>query len=299
MKKVVGIGACVLDTIIQIDSYPLEDSKHRADDSFSCGGGPTSTALVCIAKLGVEAEYLGTVSGDSYGKQLIDEFKRYGVQCNNVNINYNVKAFTSYILLSKESGSRTVVFDKGNIPDEPKQVNLERVLTADILHLDGNYLNTAIAAAKLAKEHNVLVSLDAGSAYPNIEKLVPFVDILIPSEDFALKFTGKKTVDEAILALYKKYQPKVLVVTQGSKGGTYIENGKINHYDAFKIKCVDSNGAGDTFHGAFLVAYLLGKNLQECIRFASATSAIKCQKAGVRTALPNMQEVEAFLKTRR
>ena len=299
MKKVVGIGACVLDTIIQIDSYPLEDSKHRADDSFSCGGGPTSTALVCIAKLGVEAEYLGTVSGDSYGKQLIDEFKRYGVQCNNVNINYNVKAFTSYILLSKESGSRTVVFDKGNIPDEPKQVNLERVLTADILHLDGNYLNTAIAAAKLAKEHNVLVSLDAGSAYPNIEKLVPFVDILIPSEDFALKFTGKKTVDEAILALYKKYQPKVLVVTQGSKGGTYIENGKIHHYDAFKIKCVDSNGAGDTFHGAFLVAYLLGKNLQECIRFASATSAIKCQKAGVRTALPNMQEVEAFLKTRR
>ena len=299
MKKVVGIGACVLDTIIQIDSYPLEDSKHRANNSFSCGGGPASTALVCIAKLGVEAEYLGTVSGDAYGKQLIDEFKRYNVQCNNVNINYNVKAFTSYILLSKKSGSRTVVFDKGNIPDEPKSINLDRVLTGDILHLDGNYLNTAIAAAKLAKEHNVLVSLDAGSAYPNIEKLVPYVDILIPSEDFALKFTGKKTVEDAILALNKKYQPKVLVVTQGSKGGTYIENGEIHHYNAFKINCVDSNGAGDTFHGAFLVAYLLGKTLPECIRFASATSAIKCQKAGVRSALPDMQEVEAFLKARR
>ena len=298
MKKIVGIGACVLDTIIQMDDYPLEDSKIRAQDSFSCGGGPVGNALVCISKLGLDAEYLGSLSGDSAGNQLVAEFKRYNVQTNNINIVYNVKPFTSYIILSKKSGSRTVLFDKGNIPDDPSIIDLNKIMSADILHLDGNYLNTAIAGAKLAKEHNILVSLDAGSAYPNIERLLPYVDILIPSEDFALKFTGKKSVEEAIFALNKKYSPKVLVVTQGSKGGTYLENNEIHHYNSFKINCVDSNGAGDTFHGAFLVAYLLGKPLEECIKFASATSAIKCQKAGVRNALPNMNEVEAFLKAR-
>ena len=298
MNKVIGIGACVLDTIIQMDSYPLEDSKIRAEDSFSSGGGPVGNALVCISKLGLDAEYLGSLSGDSYGNQLVEEFKRYGVQTKNVNIVYNVKPFTSYIILSKNSGTRTVLFDKGNIPDDPKIIDLNRIRSADILHLDGNYLNTAIAGAKLAKQHNILVSLDAGSAYPKIEHLLPYVDILIPSEDFALKFTEKKSVEEAIIALNKKYNPKVLVVTQGAKGGTYLENNEIHHYESFRINCVDSNGAGDTFHGAFLVAYLLGKSLEECIKFASAASAIKCQKAGVRNALPNMKEVEAFLKAR-
>ena len=80
MKKIVGIGACVLDTIIQMDDYPLEDSKIRAQDSFSCGGGPVGNALVCIAKLGLDAEYLGSLSGDSAGSQLVKEFKRYNVQ---------------------------------------------------------------------------------------------------------------------------------------------------------------------------------------------------------------------------
>ena len=298
MSKVIGIGACVLDTIIQMDKYPKEDCKIKAENVFSCGGGPVSTALVCISKLGFEAEFLGSLSADNNGKQLIEEFKQYNVETKNINILYNTKAFTSYIVLSKKDGTRTVLFDKGNVPDDPTLINLDVIKTADILHLDGNYLETAIKAAKKAKQNNVLVSLDAGSAYPNIERLLPYVDILIPSEDFALKFTGKDSVNEAIVELNKKYHPQVLIVTEGSKGGTYIENNEVHHYNAFKVNCVDSNGAGDTFHGAFLVAYLLKKPLLEAIKFASAASAIKCQKTGVRKALPNIKEIESFLKNK-
>ena len=298
MKKVIGVGACVLDTYIEMDSYPKEDIKIRANRVFSCGGGPVGNALVGIAKLGVQATYLGSLSNDAYGHQLVDEFKQFGVNTNNIKLLDNIDAFKAFIILGEDKGTRTVLFDKGTIPDDPSILNLEAIQDFDVLHLDGNFMNLAIESAKIAKKYHKIVSLDAGSPYPRVEELLPYVDILIPSESFALKFTGKDTVDDAIMDLYLKYKPKVLVVTQGPRGGTYIENEKIHHYDAFKINCVDSNGAGDIFHGAFLVAYLEGKSLLDSIYFASATSALKCMKVGVRNALPNKNEVEAFLKAR-
>ena len=298
MKKIVGVGACVLDTYIEMDNYPKEDIKIRANKVFSCGGGPTGNALVGIAKLGVEVAYLGALSNDAYGQQLVNEFKQFGVDTSNIKLLDNIDAFKAFIILGEKEGTRTVLFDKGTIPDDPSILNLEVIKNYDVLHLDGNFMNIALESAKTAKKYHKVVSLDAGSPYPRVEELLPYVDILIPSESFALKFTGKDNVDDAIMDLYQRYQPKVLVVTQGPRGGTYIEDGKVRHYEAYKIDCLDSNGAGDIFHGAFLVAYLDNKPLLDCIHFASATSALKCMKVGVRNALPDKQEVIAFLKAR-
>jgi sugar/nucleoside kinase (ribokinase family) len=298
MKKVIGVGACVLDTLIECDAYPVEDKKSRANLVMRTGGGPVANALVVCSKMGVESEFLGALSNDADGEFLIAEFNRYGVGTKNVKKINDTKAFVSYVLLSKSSASRTCVFNRGNVPDNPKDINLSAIDGADVLHLDGNYLKCAIECAKYAKSKGVLVSLDAGGNYDGIEKLLPYVDILIPSEEFALSLTKAEKPEQAINILQEKYSPKVLVVTQGAKGGLYVEDGQIRKYDSFKIKCVDSNGAGDTFHGAFLVAYLNGYSIEGCCEFASATSAIKCLKVGMRDALPTFDEVLSFIKSR-
>ena len=154
---------------------------------------------------------------------------------------------------------------------------------ADVLHLDGNSLKTAIEASKYAKEKGVLVSLDAGGLYENIETLLPYVDILIPSEEFAMGITKTDNTKDAIIELNKRYNPKVLVVTEGSKGGIYYENGEVKSYSSLKVNCVDSNGAGDTFHGAFIAAYCEGKNVKDCCVFASKVAGYKCSQIGART----------------
>lgn len=299
MKRVIGIGAAVLDTLIEMDSYPREDIKVRASRVFSSGGGPVSNALVCLAKLGCDASYLGLLSDDEAGHRLADEFKKFGVDNSQIRFVPDANAFTSYIILSKNSGSRTCLFDKGSVPDDPKGLNFDSIRYADILHLDGNSLEIAKEGIKIAKGHGVKVSLDAGSVYPHIQDILPDIDILIPSEEFALKITGKESVEEAIRALEDAYRPEVLVVTQGAKGGAFLDGDEIKHYDSFKVDCVDSNGAGDTFHGAFLAAYLDGQSVSECARFASAVSALKCTKAGTRTALPSKEETLEFIKSRR
>ena len=298
MSKIIGIGAAVLDTVIEMESFPEEDAKIKADNIFSTGGGPVGNALVCISKLGIECAFLGLLSKNNNGLQLVDEFKQYNVDTKYIKLLENTQGITSYIILNKEKGTRTCIFDRGNVPDDPSLLDFECIKDYDILHLDGNYLNTAIEGAKVAKKYGKKVSLDAGTAYPGIEKLLPYVDILITSEDFALKITNKSDVEEAMVLLNDKYHPEVLAVTQGSKGGCYLKNNVIHHYNSYKVDCVDSNGAGDTFHGAFLVAYLDGMSLKDCCLFASATSAIKCQKAGVRIALPEKEKVLTFLSER-
>ena len=283
MKKVVGLGACVLDTLISCDSYPAEDKKQKAESIFLSGGGPVGNALVVMSKLGVKAEVIGGFGSDNAGKYLLDDFKKYGVGVENATVVEGATSFTSYIVLAKDKASRTCVFDRGSVPDEPNFLQLSALDNADVLHLDGNYLECALAAAKYAKEKGVKVSLDAGGLYAGIERLLPYVDILIPSAEFALGLTKKSTIEAAMYALNEKYSPEILVVTDGSNGGYYMQNGQAVHYESVKVKAVDTNGAGDTFHGAFVAAYCEGKTIEKCCEFASKVAAYKCTQIGART----------------
>lgn len=295
MKKIVGMGACVFDTLISCDTYPVEDTKQKAESVFISGGGPVGNALVVASKLGVETEVLGAFGGDNAAAYLLEDFNRYGVKTDNVVKLENASSFTSYIVLAQDKKTRTCVFDRGSVLDKEENVKLSAIDGATVLHLDGNYLNGAIAAAKYAKEKGVKVSLDAGGLYANIEKLLPYVDLLIPSAEFAMGFTKTSSIIEAMNSLKEQFNPEVLVVTNGSDGGYYFENGEVKHYGGIKVNAVDTNGAGDTFHGAFLVAYCSGKSLVECCNFASAVSAYKCTFKGARTYPLNLEIIEKFM----
>ena len=282
MKKVVGLGACVLDTLINCDNYPKEDSKQKAESIFVSGGGPVGNALVVISKLGVQAEVIGGFGGDSAGVYLLNDFKKYGVGVENATLLSDKTSFTSYIVLCSDKATRTCVFDRGTVPDEPNNLRLSAIDGAEVLHLDGNYLQSAIAAAKYAKTKGVKVSLDAGGLYKGIENLLPLVDILIPSAEFALGFTKQNSIQDAMHVLHQKFSPEILVVTDGSNGGYYYKNGEILQYDSVKVKAVDTNGAGDTFHGAFVAGYCYGKTIKECCEFASKVAGYKCTFKGAR-----------------
>lgn len=282
MKRVVGLGACVLDTIISCGEYPREDTKMQAKSIMQTGGGPVANALVVMSRLGTRAEVIGALGGDSAADLIVADLVRLGVGVDNLTRVQEATSFVSYITLSERDGTRTCVFDRGSVEDDPECLKLGAIDGATVLHLDGNYLRSAIAAAKYAREHGVKVSLDAGGIYAGIEELLPLVDILIPSAEFALGITGKRTIPEAMTVLSEKYSPEVLAVTDGSRGGYYLDGGEIRHYETRAIRPVDTNGAGDTFHGAFISAYVDGMSVRDCCRFASAVASYKCEHKGAR-----------------
>ena len=87
------------------------------------------------------------------------------------------------------------------------------------------------------------------------------------------------------------------MITQGSKGGFLWENGREVRYPVYPVKAIDSNGAGDTFHGAFLAARRKGMTPYDACCFASATSALKCTRFGAQQGIPGYGEVLEFQKT--
>lgn len=295
--SVVGIGASVYDILMTVEGYPQEDTKQRGlETKFQCGG-PCATGLVAVSKLGETACYMGTVGDDLYGAFVRGELDKYGVDTSRVRVNPGL-TFHSVVLLNVRSGSRTCVWNGGSAASPTEEdVDLDALRQAKFLHLDGNHLDCAVCAAKKAREFGVTVSMDAGGAYPHIERLLPLVDVLIPSEEFARKVTGCADARDAARALAQAYHPQILVITQGSKGGFLWENGREVRYPVFTVRTVDSNGAGDTFHGAFLAAWLKGMDEYDSCRFASAASALKCTRFGAQQGIPGCGEVLEFLRT--
>ena len=297
MGRIVGIGACVMDTLITVPHYPTEDTKLRASASKPAGGGPVATGLVAAAKLGAETAYVGVLSDDSAGDFLLADFQKYGVSTEQVKVESGYRSFTSVIWLSEESASRTCVFDKGNLP--PLALNEQQrtaIANADLLMVDGNELDAAVEAAQIARKSGTRVLYDCGGLYPNVDRLLALTDIMIPSEEFALGHTGCKTAEEAAAALYERYRPEVVVITQGKRGGILYDGKAVRSYPIYPAHVVDSNGSGDVFHGAFAAAVTRGFDFETCCHFSSAVSAIKCMGVGARESVPNYTTVKQYLK---
>lgn len=297
MSKIVGIGACVMDTLINVPYYPKEDTKLRAVSVKPAGGGPVATGLVAAARLGEETGFIGVLSDDASGDFLLGDFKKYGVDTANVDIKSDHRAFTSVIWLSAETTSRTCVFDKGDLPplvlDGTKRAAIEN---AEILMVDGNEMDAAVEAARYAHEVGTKVLYDCGGLYDGVERLLAHTDIMIPSEEFAMGHTGADNAEDAARRLYELYRPKVVVVTQGKRGGIMFDGEKIVSYPTYPAKVLDSNGSGDVFHGAFAAGLAKGFDFLKCCHFSSAVSALKCTGVGARESVPDFDTVKKYMK---
>ena len=297
--QIIGIGSTVYDTLMVVNGFPTEDTKLEASQTKIQGGGPCATALVAAAKLGVTAAYMGTVGDDPFGAFMVSDLEKWGVSTRFVRRVQGAVSFHAVVLLNTQNASRTCLWSKGTVPPPTQaDINEAALRSAKVLHLDGHMLEAAIHAAKLCKSFGVKVSHDAGGTYPGVEKLMPYVDYLIPSEEFALKMTGAKTAENAAVQLYETYRPEIVVLTQGVRGGILLDEQGMRRYESFKVDVQDSNGSGDTFHGAFIAARIKGYNAFDACRYASAAAAIKCTRLGARYAMPSDAECREFLQQR-
>lgn len=297
MSKIVGIGACVMDTLYNIPHYPAEDTKLRATGSKPAGGGPVATGLVAASKLGVETGYIGVLSDDNGGVFLKKDFEKYNVDTSLIDVKSGYRSFTSVLWLCADTTTRTCVFDKGNLPELVlNEAQIKAIKDADLLMVDGNEMTAAVEAAKIARANGTKVLYDCGGLYDGVEKLLELTDIMIPSEEFSLGHTGCTTAEEAAKKLYEMYSPEVVVITQGKKGGIIFDGNAVTAYPIYPAVVVDSNGSGDVFHGAFAAGVVKGFDYLKCCHFSSAVSGLKCTGVGARESVPSFDTTKNYLK---
>jgi len=93
------------------------------------------------------------------------------------------------------------------------------------------------------------------------------------------------------------FGPKAVTVTLGNRGSVSWHKGRVFSTPAFKVKAVDTTGAGDVFHGGYIFGLKKGWPLEEVVRFASAFAALKCLAPGGRGGIPTLAETMSFLDT--
>ncbi len=296
----VGVGHCCQDTLCTVEAYPPEDgSTHITSIDDSQGGGAVATALVTAARLGTASAVIANLGNDPVGRHIQLDFQSYGIDTRGVRFIENGRSSTSYVMIDPRHGSRTKFPYRDNLPPiEFDETAVALIRSAKVLHLDGTHHQNAMAAAAIARQHGVTVSLDGCAIMQDTSlsrDLAAMADILIMNARYPQHVSGCDNLKDSLHFFASLGKGKIVAATAGKDGCFAWLNGEIMHIPAFPVHAVDTTGAGDVFHGAFLTAYLQGKDTEACLRFASAVSAVKCRQIGGRKGIPTYGEAEKFL----
>ena len=293
---VVGIGQCSLDILGILERYPPVDSKCHLEEALIQGGGPVATALVTLARLGVNSAFVGRIGGDDFGRRIRQGLTDEGVDCCHLLVDDAESSQFSFIAVERDGGRRTVFCHQGSCQLlSAEEVPFELLRQCRLLHLDGGHPEAALAAAHQARRDGVTTVLDGGSWRAGTEQLLPLIDHAVVSARFAAQLVPDG-LPAKVLPLLMDYGCRTATVTVGEAGSyTVAEDGTIFHQPAFVVKAVDTTGCGDVFHGGYLYGLLQQWPLHRTVRFAAACAALKATALGGRTAIGGVSQVEDLL----
>lgn len=294
--SVVGLGQCSLDILGLVPRYPEADAKIDLDETLVQGGGPVATALVTLARLGEKTALVGRVGDDDFGMRIRQELKEEGVDCRHLVTQRGASSQFSFIAVERRRGFRNIFCHRGSTESLKNSDLPAGILQGDrVLHLDGSHLPAAIFAARSARGIGMLTVLDGGSWHPGLDRLLPWIDHLVVSRNFASTIFPGRPLAESLRNLLN-YGAEAVTVTLGADGSrTLLRNGRLIDQPAFDVDVVDTTGCGDVFHGGYIYGLLRRWSMDHVLRFASACAALKATALGGRSGIPDRAAVDRFL----
>jgi len=294
---VVGLGQCSLDHVCLVDGLPRFAGKDRILDYTRLPGGQVATALLACTQLGLRSAFLGSVGDDEAAERVLEPLRQAGVDVSGVRVVAETPTQLAVILLDRSSGERTVLWYRDpRLAMRLQDLSRTSIERARALHLDGGDPEVGIWASKLAREAGIPVILDVDTPAPGTAELLAHVDFPIVSHTFAESFFGTASPREALRGLMS-YGARLAVVTLGEVGALARLGQREIESPAYCVPVVDTTGAGDVFHAAFVWALLEGMDAEGCLRAANAAAGMNCRAVGAQGGLASRAELEAFLRS--
>jgi sugar/nucleoside kinase (ribokinase family) len=312
--EVIGIGEVLIDFIATEPVSYIEASTFRK----FFGGAPMNT-LVGVSRLGLTAGAITVVGDDPFGHFLLKELKSNGVDVSHVKVKRNVRTTLAFVANEPETGERTFIFYrspwvKGTSVDSlsPEDIDYDYISSAKILHVSGFALSqnptreAIFKSIMYARKSGVKVSFDPTlrldvwrsersirTVYNRTLKLSNIA--MFSREEAEFIFKTKNPEEAANKAL--KYGVEIAGIKLGDRGALVKTRGGESIYaPAFKVKAVDTTGAGDGWNAGLLVGLLRGWDLEKCVKVANAVGALVVTKHGAITALPYKEELIKFIR---
>ncbi len=288
---VVGLGQNSVDHLCVVQSFPAPDTKS-ALAGYSClPGGQVATALVALQRWGLRTAYVGSFGDDPLGELSKRSLAREGIDLGGSVTRKGVPNQLAVILIEKESGERTVLMHRPpELAMRRNELREEVVCAGRLLHLDGYDREAAVAAASWAKAAGIPTVIDLDMSAGPIDELLPLIDVLIVSREFAAAFASSRDPERQLALLAAASKSRVVAVTCGADGVVAMVGRSKLAVAGHKVACVDTTGAGDIFHAGFIYGMIAGWKLARTLRFANAAAALSCTAVGGRGAIPTVQQ---------
>ena len=284
-----------------------------------CFGGAPMNTIVGAARLGLKTGVVTAVGEDPFGSFLIRELENNGVDASHVRVKKSMRTTISFVANEPETGERTFIFYRkpwvAGTADSSlsiEDIDMDYISKAKILHISGFALSqnpsrkAILYAVKRAKSSGVCISfdptlrLDVWRSTRTIRRIYGKALRLSNIATFSLEeasFIFGTENPEKVAEKAFKYGVEIVGVKMGSKGAfIQMKTGEKEHLPAFKVKAIDTTGAGDGWNAGLLTGLVKEWDLHTCLLVANAVGALVVTKRGAITALPYKHELEKFLK---
>lgn len=290
----VGVGLNATDTLISVSHLPGPGLKADVRSISVLPGGQVATAVVACQKWGLRTRYIGKLGDDAAGKLHAQAFADAGVEARTITVPDCASA-QSFILVD-DQGERTVLWHRDpRLAIAPEDLQREWIVNARALLVDGCDTAAATQASLWARSAGIPVIADLDAAYPGVEALLENVDYLIVSHDFPERISRKSELKASLQWLQQRFQSRLAAATLGTDGVLGWDGQKFHYSPAYQVTAIDSTGAGDIFHAAFVYGLLQGWPMQRVLNFACAAAALNCTGAGARGRIGTLQEIETLM----
>jgi sugar/nucleoside kinase (ribokinase family) len=293
---VVGMGLNAVDHLCVVPRFPKYEEKLRMEEFRRAGGGQVASAMVACARWGLKARYRGKVGGGDLGAFSLSTLREAGVDVSDVAVVEGVLNQFAFILIDKMTGERTIIWTRDDrLKMLPEEVPLGSIATGRFLHLDGHDAPAAAHAARGARRLGVKVVLDAETVKDGTREMVASADYVVASSEFPERFTGDADRRRA-LAKIKDGGAVCVVSTLGKMGSVCLYEGRYIETRGFRVECVDSTGAGDVFHAAFVYGLAGDWEMEKILEFSNAAAALNCTDIGARAGIKPPGEIFDLMK---
>ncbi len=296
-KRILSLGAAVLDTIYRVDTIPTTPTKVLSLDCMQMGSGMASSAASAAAKLGAHARIWGRVGDDLAGRQYLADLAAANVDVSQVRRVAGGHTAMSTILIDRAGQALVVSYYDPTLGQNADWLPLGEIASFDFVLADTRWPDGAAALLQAARAQTVPSLFDADIAPPEVvARLLPLASNTVFSESGLLQFTGARDITQGLREAAKR-GPGLMGATAAERGFYWYDGVRVNHIPALKVAAVDTLAAGDVFHGAFALMLAEGHSIEAAARFACTAASLKCARFGGRLGAPTRAEVETALKT--
>ena len=293
---VVGVGLNATDTLIRIPHFPAFDSKVEFLSADVLPGGQVASAMVACAAWGLRARYIGKVGDDAAAQMQRAELARAGIEAQLFAVP-QCASQAAFILVDERTGERTILWRRDpRLVLRPEELNRDWILTARALLVDGHDTAAAAQAARWAREAGVPVTADVDNLYVGVEDLLKSVNYLMASRDFPARLTGEPDLAKSLPAIHQRFGHRLTGVTLGREGALAWDGRRFLPCPGYEIAAVDTTGAGDIFHGAFVFGVLQDWPVERTLEFSCAAAALNCTVLGARGGIKSVEEIERLMR---